>query len=216
MDEGPESPVFITEKLYLPRKVRYGMGYAIWKGKGMVPETAKRPKGQKATIAERQTNGGKTMTQDNGKTEITYIAGENPHADRGNEGWLSTAVKLNDKKEEKFEVYWPRPFGDDLASIESLEAFCQKHWETGLSTLIDAGIRQFMTRPTYRNPDADGDHKYAQEAADNYRPGRATSGGPTQKVKVQKYNALEEQASSLGMTVDELVAMAAKLKAEQS
>lgn len=160
-----------------------------------------------------------------GKAKVyNYVPGDNPFADRGNEGFIITNIDLGYAKEEhtvgddsfdgkKHEVYWFRPKVEDHDSIESLSEECQGQYGSDgtLQAIIDAGIAQFTTRPNYKaaaedKPDELAKHEAAQGLATDYQVGRRTQAGPGVKKKAQAFDALEKEAAELGMSMDDILA----------
>lgn len=152
-----------------------------------------------------------------------YVAGTNPYADRGNDGYLITNIDLGYSKDpvmvgdqqcdgSKHEVYWFRPRVADHTDLDSLSAECVAQWgEQGdLQAIIDAGVCQLMTRPNYKAAAEDKDtesnkHEAAQGMATDYQIGRKSVGTPGMKKKAQAYDALQREAEDLGLSMDEIL-----------
>jgi hypothetical protein len=125
---------------------------------------------------------------------------------------------------DRFTVCAKRPIVSKFETIAELNDAIVERWgdEGDLQALIDAGIKQYFTRPTYKSETvvkliAEGKiaeaHKEAQSAIDNYAPGRKATGGVTQKAKVQKLNTMEEQAKAMGFaSLDDMIRATAELK----
>jgi len=84
-----------------------------------------------------------------------------------------------------------------------------------LAVLIQAGVRQFSTRPDYKTDGfeddgtlKDGGHEAMQELADGYKVG-ARVVGVSQKVLAQKAKKAEE---TLGMSIEEMMAKMLEMK----
>lgn len=109
----------------------------------------------------------------------------------------------------KAEVKWDR-FNTDDASIEDLEEFAQERYGCSLQVVLDAAIRQFMTRPNYSTTVKEGlkagksNEEIAadlQVDADAYQ---ATGRKPAAKKAPSESAALAVLAQKKGMSVDEL------------
>lgn len=153
------------------------------------------------------------MTENNGTEandrDIEYHA---PVREFDNTKNLITRIGFTAKADEKFEILWSIPESDEE---------CQERYDCSLAVLIQAGIRQFSTRPDYKDsgfftdPDKanygglkeDG-HEAMQTLADGYKVG-ARVVGVSQKAVVQKVKQAEAE---LGMSHDEMVS---KLKEMQ-
>lgn len=135
------------------------------------------------------------------KAKINYHA---PVREFDNKTHLITSIGFTAKAIEKYEIIWPIPSNDED---------CKERYDCPLSTLIEAGVRQFSTRPDYKfvgftdegelKPEG---HEAMQTLADGYEVGKR-SAGPNQKVMAAKATQAE---ADLGMTMEEMVA---KMKA---
>ena len=139
------------------------------------------------------------------KAEINYHA---PVREFDNKTHLVTNIGFTAKAEERYQIIWPIPSTDEE---------CQKRYDCPLSTLVEAGIRQFSTRPDYKFVGFEEDgtlkpegHEAMQTLADGYEVGKRTA-GPSQKIMASKAKTAEAE---LGMTVEEMVATMKKLKEE--
>lgn len=138
------------------------------------------------------------------KREIDYHA---PVIDFDNTKTLITNIGFTAKSDEKFQIAWLVPESDE----ESLARYDCK-----LATLIEAGIRQFSTRPNYKDVgfEINGDlkpegHEAMQTLADGYQVGQRATAGASQKVMAQKAKKAEAE---LGMTMEEMVEKMKALK----
>jgi hypothetical protein len=132
-------------------------------------------------------------TEGNGesKREIDYHA---PVREFDNTKHLVTNIGFTAKSDEKYQVIWLIPTTDEE---------CQERYDSPLSALIEAGVRQLSTRPDYKTvgfhdngalkPEG---HEAMQTLADGYEIGKRTA-GVGQKVMAQKAKKAEEE---LGMT----------------
>lgn len=147
------------------------------------------------------------MTEENEtndeKREIKYHA---PVREFDNLKNLITRIGFTAKSDEKFEILWPIPESDEE---------CKERYDCELAVLIQAGVRQFSTRPDYGfvGFDSDGDlkhegHEAMQVLADGYKVG-ARVVGISQKAVVQKVKQAEQE---LGMSHDEMVSKMREMK----
>ncbi|MBA7692949.1 hypothetical protein ES703_101523 [subsurface metagenome] len=139
------------------------------------------------------------------KAEIEYHA---PVREFDNQTHLVTNIGFTAKAMERYQIIWPIP---------STEEECKARYDCPLSALIEAGIRQFSTRPDYKFVGFEEDgtlkpegHVAMQTLADGYEVGKRTA-GPTQKIMAAKAKQAEEE---LGMTHDQMVATLKRMKAE--
>ena len=119
---------------------------------------------------------------------------------------LITRIGFTANSDEKFEIVWDIPATDEEA---------KSRYDCELKDLVVAGIRQFSTRPNYKDVGFDEDgtlkaegHEAMQIMADGYQVGRQAT-GISQKAVVAKVKAAE---SELGMTHDEMVAKMKEMK----
>lgn len=141
------------------------------------------------------------MTEE--KREIDYHA---PIREFDNTKNIVTNIGFKGNSDEKYQILWPIPESD---------AECQERYDCKLAVLIQAGVRQFSTRPDYKTVGfedngelKDGGHDAMQELADGYKVG-ARVVGVSQKAMVQKVKKAEAE---LGMSFDELVAKSKEMK----
>ena len=145
-------------------------------------------------------------TEGNGesKREIDYHA---PVREFDNKKHLVTNIGFTAKSDEKYQVIWLIPITDEE---------CQERYDSPLSALIEAGVRQLSTRPDYKfvgfeedgTPKPEG-HQAMQDLADGYEIGKRVT-GVGQKIMAQKAKKAEEE---LGMTVEEMVEKMKAMKA---
>lgn len=144
------------------------------------------------------------MTEENEKKrEIDYHA---PVREFDNMKHVVTNIGFTAKSDEKFQVIWLIPETDEE---------CQERYDSPLSALIEAGVRQLSTRPDYKtvgfNEDGtlkDEGHEAMQTLADGYEIGKRVT-GVGQKVMATKAKKAEEE---LGMTIEEQVALIKSMK----
>jgi len=141
------------------------------------------------------------VTED--KREIDYHA---PVREFDNSKNLMTNIGFTAKADEKYQILW---------LIPSTDAECQERYDCTLAVLIQAGVRQFSTRPDYKTVGfeddgtlKDGGHEAMQELADGYKVG-ARVVGVSQKVLAAKAKKAEE---TLGMTIEEMMAKMLEMK----
>ena len=143
-------------------------------------------------------------------------------SDFNNEDYLTSNIDLG-VEGDRFTVCAKRSIVSKFNSIEDLDKALTDRWgdEGGLQALLDAGIKQFFTRPNYKAVAKDaieaGDmvkaHELAQSAIDDYAPGRKATPGVTVKAAKQKLNSFEEQAKAMGFaSVDDMIKATAELK----
>jgi hypothetical protein len=143
------------------------------------------------------------------KREIEYHA---PVREFDNKINLVTNVGFTAKSDEKFQILWLIPSTDE----ESKERY-----DCSLAVLIQAGVRQFSTRPNYKDagffcdPDKEsyGDlkengHQAMQDTADGYKVG-ARVVGVSQKVLADKAKIAEDKT---GMSIEEMQAKILEMK----
>lgn len=142
------------------------------------------------------------------KTEKREIVYHPPVVDYDNKTQITTAIGYGRKPDEKYEIVWDVP---------STDAQCQERYDCDLKTLIEAGVRQFSTRPNYQDVGFETDgtlktdgHLEMQKLADGYKVGQRQV-GTSQKATVQKVKQAEAQ---LDMSLDEMVKKMAELKAQ--
>lgn len=162
-------------------------------------------------------------TEGNGesKREIDYHA---PVREFDNKTHLVTNIGFTAKSDEKYQVIWLIPKTDEE---------CQKRYDSPLSALVEAGVRQLSTRPDYKSvgfyTEDDKDsagikikksdplygelkpegHEAMQTLADGYEMGKRSAAGPNQKIMAKKAKDAE---SELGMTMEQMVAKMKALK----
>lgn len=139
------------------------------------------------------------------KREIVYHA---PVVDYNNKTQLTTAIGFGRKPDEKYEIVWDVPATDEE---------CKERYDCELKTLIEAGVRQFSTRPNYQDVGFNEDgtlkpdgHEEMQKLADGYKVGQRQV-GVSQKATVQKVKKAEAE---LDMSLDDMVKKMAELKAQ--
>lgn len=123
-----------------------------------------------------------------------------------NKTTLITNVGFTAKADERFEILWMVPTTDEEA---------KDRYSCDLATLITAGIRQFSTRPNYKDVgfEEDGElkpngHQAMQDLADGYEVGQRAA-GPSQKIMAQKAKKAEAE---LDMTMEEMIETFKRLK----
>jgi hypothetical protein len=131
----------------------------------------------------------------NGKEKVREIDYHAPVREFDNTKHLVTNIGFTAKSDEKYQVIWLIPTTDEE---------CQARYDSPLSALIEAGVRQLSTRPDYKTvgfhdngalkPEG---HEAMQTLADGYEIGKRTAGA-------------EEE---LGMTVEEMVEKMKAMKA---
>ncbi len=149
-----------------------------------------------------------TESNDN-EREISYHA---PVREFDNTKNMITRIGFTAKADEKFEILWPIPESDEES---------QERYDCSLAVLIQAGIRQFSTRPDYKetgfytDPDKENyaqlkpnGHEAMQKLADDYKVG-ARVVGVSQRIIVQK---VKEAENELGMSHAEMVAKMKEMK----
>ena len=137
------------------------------------------------------------------KREIEYHA---PVREFDNTKNVVTNIGFTAKSDEKYQVIWLIPETDEE---------CQERYDSPLSALIEAGVRQLSTRPDYKTvgfeddgtPKPDG-HEAMQTLADGYEIGKRTA-GVGQKIMAQKAKNAEAE---LGMTMEQMVAKMKEMK----
>lgn len=141
------------------------------------------------------------VTED--RREIEYHA---PVREFDNTKNLMTNIGFTAKSDEKYQILWLIPSTDEE---------CQERYDCSLAVLIQAGVRQFSTRPDYKtvgfNDDGtlkEGGHEAMQDLADGYKVG-ARVVGVSQKVLAQKAKKAEE---TLGMSIEEMTAKMLEMK----
>lgn len=145
------------------------------------------------------------MSENDEKREIEYHA---PVIENfNNKDYLVTNIGFTAKADEKYQIAWLIPKTDEEAKTR---------YDCTLADLVEAGIRQFSTRPNYKDVgfDEDGNllpegHSLMQALADTYQVGQRATGGASQKVMAQKAKKAEAE---LDMTLDEMVAKMKALK----
>lgn len=143
------------------------------------------------------------------KREIEYHA---PVREFDNTKNLVTNVGFTNKSDEKYQILWLIPTSDEEA---------KERYDCSLAVLIQAGVRQFSTRPNYKDkgffcdPDKDGfgdlkanGHEAMQDLADSYKVG-ARVVGVSQKVLAEKAKVAED---TLGMSIEEMTAKMLEMK----
>lgn len=150
--------------------------------------------------------GEKIMSEEKStKREIVYHP---PVVDYDNKVQLTTAIGFGRKPDEKYEIVWDVPKNDED---------CKARYDCELKTLIEAGVRQFSTRPNYQDVGFDENgvlkpdgHLEMQKLADGYKVGQRQV-GVSQKATVQKVKKAEAE---LDMSLDDMVKKMAELKAQ--
>ena len=144
-------------------------------------------------------------SNDTDKREITYHPAIREFDNTKN---LITNIGFTAKADEKYEILWPIPSDD---------AGCMERYDCSLAVLIQAGVRQFSTRPDYKTVgfEDSGDlkdegHEAMQVLADGYKVG-ARVVGVSQKKIVADVKAAEAE---LDMTFDEMTIMLKEMKAD--
>lgn len=145
------------------------------------------------------------MSEKEKAREIVYHA---PVVDFDNKVQLTTAIGYGRKPDEKYEIVWDVPETDEA---------CKERYDCDLKTLIEAGVRQFSTRPNYQDVGFDDNgvlkpdgHLEMQKLADGYKVGQRQV-GVGQKATVAKVKKAEAE---LDMSLDDMVKKIAELKAE--
>jgi len=148
------------------------------------------------------------MTENNDTEEKREIVYHPAIREFDNTANLITNIGWTAKADEKYEILWPIPSTDEE---------CKARYDCSLDVLIQAGVRQFSTRPDYKTVGFDdaGDlkpagHEAMQELADGYKVG-ARVVGVSQKKIVAEVKAAE---ADLGMTHAEMVAKMTQMKAD--
>ena len=146
------------------------------------------------------------MTEENEnekKREIDYHA---PIREFDNTKHVVTNIGFTAKSDEKFQILWLVPESDEE---------CQERYDSPLSALVEAGVRQLSTRPDYKTVGFNEDgtlkpegHEAMQTLADGYEIGKRVA-GVGQKVMATKAKKAEEE---LGMTIEEQVALIKSMK----
>ena len=142
---------------------------------------------------------------DTDKREITYHPAIREFDNTKN---LLTNIGFTAKADEKYEILWPIPASDEE---------CMKRYDCSLAVLIQAGVRQFSTRPDYKTVGFTDDgelkpegHEAMQTLADGYKVG-ARVVGVSQKKIVADVKAAE---ADLDMSFDEMTATIKKMREE--
>jgi len=143
------------------------------------------------------------------KREIDYHA---PVREFDNTKNLVTNVGFTAKADEKYQILWPIPSSDEE---------CQERYDCSLAVLIQAGVRQFSTRPNYKeagffcDPDKESygelkedGHQAMQDMADSYKVGTRVV-GVSQKALAAKAKKAED---SLGMSIEKMTAKLLEMK----
>lgn len=146
------------------------------------------------------------MTENNeteSKREIDYHA---PVVEFDNTKTLITNIGFTAKSDEKFQIAWLIPSTDEEA---------KDRYDCDLAVLIQAGIRQFSTRPDYKEVgfEADGTlkedgHEAMQELADGYKVGARVVGVSQKKIVAD----VKKAEADLGMSHSEMVAKMQEMK----
>lgn len=143
------------------------------------------------------------MTEDNDKREIDYHA---PTREFDNTKHVVTNIGFTAKSDEKYQIIWLVPTTDEE---------CKERYDSPLSALIEAGVRQLSTRPDYKTVGFNENgtlkpegHEAMQTLADGYEIGKRTV-GTGQKVMAQKAKKAEEET---GMTIEEQVKVIQSMK----
>jgi hypothetical protein len=146
-----------------------------------------------------------------------------------NQRTMITNIRNPLNKLEFFEVLWDVPQMAD--GVEAAEAACQERYGCNLQTVIEAGIRNFTTRPDYLSvgfefeKDEKGNdirkqplamkpngHEEMQTLADGFQPGRPQRVGESVKAKAAKADAMEAKLKEFGVSnLDDLLAKAAEM-----
>lgn len=143
------------------------------------------------------------MSEDT-KREIDYHA---PCVEFDNNKSLITNIGFTAKSDEKYQIVWLIPETDEEA---------KERYDCTLKDLVEAGIRQFSTRPNYKDVGFEDTgelkpegHLAMQTLADGYKVGQRATAGASQKVMAQKAKKAEAE---LGMTMEEMVEKMKALK----
>lgn len=146
-----------------------------------------------------------------------------------NQRTMITNIRNPLNKDEFFEILWPVPQIAD--GLEAAEAECKERYDCNLQTIIDAGIRNFTTRPDYLGvgfefeKDEKGNeirkrplslkpdgHEQMQILADGFQPGRTQRTGESVKAKAAKADQMESKLKEAGVAnLDELLAKAREM-----
>ena len=147
------------------------------------------------------------MTENNNGTEKTReIDYHAPVVEFDNTKTLITNIGFTAKSDEKFQIAWLIPSTDEEA---------KDRYDCDLAVLIQAGIRQFSTRPDYKEVgfEADGTlkedgHEAMQELADGYKVGARVVGVSQKKIVAD----VKKAEADLGMSHSEMVAKMQEMK----
>lgn len=132
------------------------------------------------------------------KVEINYIHHENPHLDRGPEGFVTANVTDPNVPKTKHEVHMPTATNEEEA---------KKFYNSNMAAIFNASIRQLLTRPDWKQcllDDPTGDS--LQALADSYEIGKVSARAGTSKkagqfdeVTLMVAEILEIDPSEVGM-----------------
>lgn len=149
-------------------------------------------------------------TNENKKDEINYIA---PVVEFDNKRSIVTNIGFTAKSKDKYQIVWPVPQVSD--GLEIAEAESKDRYDCDIQTLIEAGIRQFTTRPDYKGVGFNDDgtlkpdgHEEMQKLADGYKVGQRQVGVGVKAVAQRAKKAEEE----VGMTLEQMTAKIKELK----
>lgn len=146
-----------------------------------------------------------------------------------NQRTMITNIRNPLNKDQFFEILWDVPQMAD--GVEAAEAQCKERYDCDLQTLIEAGIRNFTTRPDYLGvgfefaKDEKGNdirkqplslkpngHEEMQILADGFQPGRTQRTGESVKAKAAKADAMDKKLAEAGVqNLDDLLAKAKEM-----
>lgn len=144
-----------------------------------------------------------------------------------NQRTMITNIRNPLNKDQFFEILWDVPQMAD--GVEAAEAQCKERYDCDLQTLIEAGIRNFTTRPDYlavgfefaqdekgndirKQPVAlkSNGHEEMQTLADGFQPGRTQRTGESVKAKAAKADQMDKKLAEYGVTDLEVILARAK------
>jgi hypothetical protein len=147
------------------------------------------------------------MADENGKKEAKVITYIDPVTEPGPDD-IVTHIGESRGASTKYGVVFP---------VMIDEEFLKERYNMTLLEMVQAGVRQISTRPSYDAAFlADGtvDHAKLQKIADDYKPGNRQVAGPkVTKEQAKLGRAVAKEAS--GLTQEEIMAAIAAAKAKK-
>ncbi len=134
--------------------------------------------------------------------------------------FFTTTNPLNRKQ--KFEMIAPVPLASD--GLEAMEEMLKERYDCNVDYVVQRGVRAMTTQPDYPGEITEftmegkkrvytslkeNAHELAQAAFDNFKVGKRSTAGPTQKRKAAELDAANAELKKSGIdSVGELIAKA--------